>query len=133
MSTADKLAEALRNITDAFESRMGDYENAEFHDCYNKAREALAAAPAAPAPANMKERWNIERDGDDLLVCFNLHDKGEACEYERFVRAPAVPAPVPLTDEQLGTIWRKHCGGVPGESTFAAMRAAIEASKGGGK
>lgn len=38
-------------------------------------------------PTHISERWNIERSGDDLLVCFNLHDKGEKCEYERFVRA----------------------------------------------
>ena len=56
------------------------------------ALKAIAAAPAAPAPANLRERWNIERDGDDLLVCFNNHDKGEKCEYERFVRAPAATA-----------------------------------------
>lgn len=36
-------------------------------------------------PASIKERWNIERDGDALLVCFNAHEKGEACRYERFV------------------------------------------------
>jgi len=32
-------------------------------------------------------RWNVERDGDDLLVCFNDHDKGEKCDYKRFVPA----------------------------------------------
>jgi hypothetical protein len=57
------------------------------------------AAPAAPAPANIRERWNIERDGDDLLVCFNNHEKGETCEYERFVRAPAAPAPAAAPSE----------------------------------
>ena len=31
-------------------------------------------------------RWNIELDGDDLLVCFEDHDKGEKCEYIRFRR-----------------------------------------------
>lgn len=38
-------------------------------------------------PTNIRERWNIERDGNDLLVCFNNHEKGDKCEYERFVPA----------------------------------------------
>lgn len=47
-------------------------------------------------PASIRERWNIERDGTALLVCFNDHEKGEGCRYERFVpestQAPAVGA-----------------------------------------
>jgi hypothetical protein len=43
-------------------------------------------------PANVKGRWNIEQDGDDLLVCFNMHDKGEKCEYQRFVPESSVAA-----------------------------------------
>lgn len=43
----------------------------------------------------------------------------------------ATPAPAPLTDAQLGFIWRQHCGGVPGYSTFTAMRAAIDAALAG--
>ena len=46
-------------------------------------------------------RWNIERDGDDLLVCFDLHDKGQPCEYERFVRSPSLPVRQEPTDEQI--------------------------------
>lgn len=33
----NELLEALKAISEAFEARMGDWENAEFHDCYNKA------------------------------------------------------------------------------------------------
>jgi len=39
-------------------------------------------------PQSVRERWNIERDGDDLLVCFNGHDKSQACTYTRYVPAP---------------------------------------------
>ena len=39
-------------------------------------------------PQSVRERWNIERDGDDLLVCFNDHDKSQACTYARYVPAP---------------------------------------------
>jgi hypothetical protein len=35
-------------------------------------------------PRNVRERWNIELDGDDLLVCFNDHEKGDKCKYERY-------------------------------------------------
>lgn len=35
---------------------------------------------------------NIERDGDDVLICWNLHDKGEKCEYERFMPAQQLDA-----------------------------------------
>jgi hypothetical protein len=35
-------------------------------------------------PRNVRERWNIELDGDDLLVCFNDHEKSDKCEYERY-------------------------------------------------
>lgn len=58
------------------------------------AEAAVAADREAKIPTCILERWNIERDGDDLMVCFNHHEKGESCEYERFVRpqpAAAVP------------------------------------------
>ena len=56
-------------------------------------------APEA-TPANIRERWNIERDGDALLVCFNDHEKGEGCRYERFVPA-AEPAQAQQATRQI--------------------------------
>ena len=50
-----------------------------------------AAQPAAmitAIPRNVRERWNIELDGDDLLVCFNDHEKGDKCEYKRYSPQP---------------------------------------------
>ncbi len=35
-------------------------------------------------PRNVRERWNVELDGNDLLVCFNDHEKGDKCQYERY-------------------------------------------------
>jgi hypothetical protein len=32
-------------------------------------------------------RWNIDRDGSDLLICEGDHEKHEGCEYVRYVRA----------------------------------------------
>ena len=54
--------------------------------------ERFAAAIAAKAiaelesqePRNVRERWNVEFDGNDLLVCFNDHEKGDKCQYERY-------------------------------------------------
>ena len=31
-------------------------------------------------------RWNIEEDGDKLLICKNHHDSGQPCEYEKYVK-----------------------------------------------
>ncbi len=32
-------------------------------------------------------RWNIDEDGDDLLICKEDHEKGEKCNYVRYVKA----------------------------------------------
>jgi hypothetical protein len=48
--------------------------------------------------ASIRERWNIDRDGADLLVCFNAHEKSEGCRYERFVPARESAQPVALAD-----------------------------------
>ncbi len=39
-----------------------------------------------------RSRWNIDQDGEDLLVCFGDHDKGEKCDFVRFVRAALIEA-----------------------------------------
>ena len=83
-------------------------------------------------PQSVRERWNIERDGDDLLVCFNDHDKSQACTYARYVpeqqrteQEPVIDKSAAiriatalgwepkrewagLTDEQIDEIWRTH-------------------------
>lgn len=41
-------------------------------------------------PVDTVRRWNIDRDGDDLLICFDDHGKGEKCEYVRYVPASAL-------------------------------------------
>ena len=37
----DRLTEALRVLADAFESRMADDENPDWHECWNNARALL--------------------------------------------------------------------------------------------
>lgn len=35
----------------------------------------------------VRSRLNVEPEGDDVLICFDAHEKGEPCEWERFVPA----------------------------------------------
>jgi hypothetical protein len=58
-------------------------------------------------PRNVRERWNVELDGNDLLVCFNDHEKGDKCQYERYSpqRSESSGKPsawVGLTDYEIG-------------------------------
>lgn len=39
-----ELVECLKEMTEAFEARMGDWENPDFHECYNKAVSAIDRA-----------------------------------------------------------------------------------------
>lgn len=42
--------------------------------------------PVQAVPEHIKYRWNIERQTDgSLLICENGHEKGEKCEYVRYV------------------------------------------------
>ena len=45
-------------------------------------------------PVHVRERWNIETDGDDLLICFNMHDKHEKCDYQRYTPKQEQAEPV---------------------------------------
>jgi hypothetical protein len=70
-----------------------DQMNAHYLKGYNDARAATEAHEARKVPQSISEGWDIERDGKDLLVCFNDHEKGEKCEYVRYSPAPqTVPA-----------------------------------------
>jgi hypothetical protein len=76
------------------------------HKWQYEARELYTTPQPQPQPkqepASVRERWNIERDGDDLLVCFSNHEKWESCEYVRYVRAPQPKREwVGLTDEDV--------------------------------
>ena len=51
---------------------------------YEKDIGPLEKAQPAQEPRNVRERWNVELDGNDLLVCFNDHEKGDKCQYERY-------------------------------------------------
>jgi hypothetical protein len=48
---------------------------------------------------NPTHRWNIDRDGDALLVCDGEHEKSEGCTYVRYVREAAPFDVVKANDE----------------------------------
>lgn len=45
---------------------------------------AMEVAKEALTHPNHTQRWNIDVDGDDLLVCDGSHEKHEPCRYERY-------------------------------------------------
>lgn len=81
----------------------------------------LIDSMAQRVPQSVRERWNIERDKDGtLLVCFNEHEKGLGCRYERF--APESAQRVPLSEEQIYQVieaaresYRAHTTGIRGQ------------------
>jgi hypothetical protein len=67
------------------------YQSGEALD--SKADELRAPVQAQPVGSrHLIERWNIKWDGDDLLICFNDHEKSEACEPVRYVAAAPIKA-----------------------------------------
>ena len=46
--------------------------------------EAIQACKEALAEQPIHQRWNIDVDGNDLLVCEGGHDKNEACNFVRY-------------------------------------------------
>ncbi len=68
-------------------------------ECQTCERDTLRATVAqqAEALAELQEhrRWNIERDGDALLICEGDHDKSQGCQYIRYIREDAALASQP--------------------------------------
>lgn len=68
------------------------------------ANELERLAQPEQEPRNVRERWNVELDGNDLLVCFNDHEKGDKCQYERYSPQRTW---VGLTDEEISELIRE--------------------------
>jgi hypothetical protein len=100
-----QAADALEAQAAELESLQESYGQLLANNVAQAARIAELEAAAPAQPASQRERWNIERDDGDLLVCFNTHEKGEKCEYQRFV--PAAPAQ-PAEPCRYGYICDKH-------------------------
>ena len=66
-----------------------------------------AYAQPEQQPRNVRERWNVELDGNDLLVCFNDHEKGDKCQYERYLPQRTW---VGLFDEEIEVLFQTAAG-----------------------
>jgi len=100
------MIEVLKQMVYALEkaNRQCSYHNIAPHCAYNEAIQAgkqVIAELESQEPRNVRERWNVEFDGNDLLVCFNDHEKGDKCQYERYSPQRTW---VGLTDEEIKTI-----------------------------
>ena len=102
--------EVLKLALDALETELSiDWtNNDEFNASAEKMYEAIAAIKEALAqtqePRNVRERWNVELDGNDLLVCFNDHEKGNKCQYERYSPQRTW---VGLEGEEIRNLWEE--------------------------
>ncbi len=59
---------------------------------YTEGKREILCSEAAEALERLvslqrTRRWNIEKDGSDLLICDGAHEKSERCEYKRYVLA----------------------------------------------
>jgi hypothetical protein len=50
-------------------------------------------------------RWNIERDGDDLLVCEGHHHKSEGCKFVRYRRVGEPCSPGCDEPPHVSKVW----------------------------
>lgn len=86
MTNREVMQMALDQITEClYDHGNGKYKGAVSAIQRNTALnniELLRAALAQPTT----HRWNIERDGDSLLVCDGEHGKIEPCQFTRYVK-----------------------------------------------
>jgi hypothetical protein len=113
------MIEVLKQMVEALEWCHGG-EPIGTAEAIKVGKQAIAELESQE-PRNVRERWNVEFDGNDLLVCFNDHEKGDKCQYERYSPQRTW---VGLTDEEV----RQMCGSVP--SMKEAVREAEAKLKG---
>lgn len=54
-----------------------------------------------PAPDLFCRRWNFETTDELMMVCYDHHEKGERCKYERMTPREAVALIESLRSEVL--------------------------------
>ncbi len=101
------MIEVLKKLVDALENHSAIKHPQQIHyrDEAIKAGKQAIAELESQEPRNVRERWNVEFDGNDLLVCFNDHEKGDKCQYERYSPQRTW---VGLTDDEHCDIWYKE-------------------------
>jgi len=78
---------------------------AEEHQKAIQAGRQAIAELESQEPRNVRERWNVELDGNDLLVCFNDHEKGDKCQYERYSPQRTW---IGLTDDEFNELYDRY-------------------------
>ena len=100
----DATVRAMHKVMAEFEAKSDErlMENAQGElERIKLVQTGVGIGKPEQEPRNIRERWNIELDGDDLLVCFNDHEKSEVCRYKRYSPATTTPPQrKPLTHEQ---------------------------------
>jgi hypothetical protein len=105
------MIEVLKQMVDALEWCYGG-EPINTAEAIQAGKQAIAELESLE-PRNVRERWNVELDGNDLLVCFNDHEKGNKCQYERYSPQRTW---VNLTNEEIEEIKLKA-----GSNVFSAI------------
>jgi hypothetical protein len=77
------MIEVLKQMVEALEVDAYVYNGEKSWAAIQAGKQAIAELENQE-PRNVRERWNVEFDGNDLLVCFNDHEKGDKCQYERY-------------------------------------------------
>jgi hypothetical protein len=113
------MIEVLKLALDALEScNRSDIK--EVNEAITAIKKAIAELESQE-PRNVRERWNVEFDGNDLLVCFNDHEKGDKCQYERYSPKRTW---VGLTDVEIDYLLGSTAG--ENEETHISFARAIE-------
>ena len=111
-NTIEVLKQALEALEECRRDPRLKYEHPTFDKAIPSLRQAIAELESQE-PCNVRERWNVELDGNDLLVCFNDHEKGNKCQYERYSPQRTW---VGLTNEEIEEIKLKA-----GSNVFSAI------------
>lgn len=100
-----------------------------------KAVATLKAQAAEIARLRAALKWDIERDGDDLLICEGDHERHEGCIMQRWVKAENVATARREGMEEARTIFNEAIEGTTLEGTILMRQidAAIRAAAGEGK
>ena len=87
--TAQERA-VMKQALEALEAMKAEFRALDLpygSKAYTQGNEASNVLLAALSAFLDTHRWNIERDGEALLICEGQHEKHEPCEYQRYVLA----------------------------------------------